>query len=247
MSEGAETVSDTLYGLDKDVQGAHPRCVDNLPEAAHVSWPMDEKRYLVPARLHRVEQELQRSRFITTVAPAPTVEEAKAFIALVREEFADANHNCWAYVVGPPGSTGRAGMSDDGEPHGTAGRPMLTALLHGGVGDVAVVVTRYFGGTLLGKGGLVRAYTGCVQQALEHLPTTEHVRKVRLAVELEYTSVDGVRRMLPAHEAELLAEEYATTVGYQLALPLSRLESFRAELLEHTHGQVLMEVLASGV
>ena len=133
---------------------------------------MEENRYRVPTRLHRVEQELQRSRFITTLAPAPTVEEAKSFISRVREEFPDANHNCWAYVVGPPGSTGMAGLSDDGEPHGTAGRPMLTALLHGNVGDVAVVVTRYFGGTLLGKGGLVRAYTGCVQQGLEHLPTT---------------------------------------------------------------------------
>jgi uncharacterized YigZ family protein len=206
---------------------------------------MEENRYRMPARLHRVEQELQRSHFITTVAPAPTVEEAKAFIARVREEFPDANHNCWAYVVGPPGSTGQAGMSDDGEPHGTAGRPMLTALLHGGVGDVAVVVTRYFGGTLLGKGGLVRAYTGCVQQGLEHLPITERVRKVRLAVEIEYASVDGLRRMLPAHEAELLSEQYAATVGYQLALPVTRLESFRTALLDLTNGQALLEVLDS--
>jgi uncharacterized YigZ family protein len=204
---------------------------------------MEGKRYLVPARLHRVEQELQRSRFITTVAPAPTVEEAKAFIARIREEFADANHNCWAYVVGPPGSTGLAGMSDDGEPHGTAGRPMLTALLHDSVGDVAVVVTRYFGGTLLGKGGLVRAYTGCVQQALENLPTTERVRKARLSIEIEYASVDGVRRMLAAHEAELVAEEYATTVGYQLTLPVNRLEAFQTALLDLTNGQALLEVL----
>jgi uncharacterized YigZ family protein len=206
---------------------------------------MEENRYRVPACLHRVEQELQRSRFITTLAPAPTVDEAKAFIARVREEFPDANHNCWAYVVGPPGSTGQVGMSDDGEPHGTAGRPMLTALLHGGVGDVAVVVTRYFGGTLLGKGGLVRAYTGCVQQGLEQLPTTERVRKIRLAIEIEYASVDGVRRMLPAHEAELVSEQYATTVGYQLALPVTRLESFRTALLDLTNGQVLLEVLDS--
>jgi uncharacterized YigZ family protein len=204
---------------------------------------MEGKRYRVPARLHRVEQELQRSRFITTIAPAPTVEEAKAFIARVREEFPDANHNCWAYVVGPPGSTGLAGMSDDGEPHGTAGRPMLTALLHGGVGDVAVVVTRYFGGTLLGKGGLVRAYTGCVQQALEALPTTERVRKALLAVELEYASVDGVRRMLPAYEAELVAEEYAATVGYRLLLPVTQVEPFKTALLDQTHGQALLEVL----
>lgn len=203
-------------------------------------------RYPIPARLHRVEQEIERSRFITTVAPAPTVEEAKAFIARVREEFPDANHNCWAYVVGPPGTTGMAGMSDDGEPHGTAGRPMLTALLHGKVGDVAVVVTRYFGGTLLGKGGLVRAYTGCVQQGLEHLPTTERVSKARLSVEIEYASVDGFRRMLPAHEAEVVSEEYAATVGYQLLLPVTRVESFQTALLDLTNGQVLMEVLDPG-
>ena len=111
---------------------------------------------------------------------------------------------------------------------------------------MAVVVTRYFGGTLLGKGGLVRAYTGCVQQALEHLPTTEHVRMARLAVEIEYASVDGVRRMLAAHEAELLAEEYAATVGYQLVLPITRLESFQTALLDLTNGQALMEVLDPG-
>jgi len=203
----------------------------------------EAKRYRVPARVHRVEQEVQKSRFLTTAAPAPTVEEARAFIARVREEFPDATHNCWAFAVGAPGSTAQVGMSDDGEPHGTAGRPMLTALLHGGVGEVAVVVTRYFGGTLLGKGGLVRAYTGCVQQVLESLPTLERVRKVRVAVELEYTSVDGVRRMLAAHEAELVAETYAVTVGYQLLLPEHRLEAFHQALLDQTQGEVLFEVL----
>ena len=202
---------------------------------------MDDPRYPIPARLHRVEQELQRSRFITTAAPSPTVEEARAFISQVSAEFADATHNCWAYVVGPPGSTGRVGMSDDGEPHGTAGRPMLNTLLHAPVGDLAVVVTRYFGGTLLGKGGLVRAYTGCVQQVLESLPLTEHVRRVCLAIELEYASVDGVRRMLAAHEAQLVSEQYATTVGYQVLLPVTRREAFQAALLDQTQGQVLIE------
>ncbi|WP_395823308.1 YigZ family protein [Archangium minus] len=202
----------------------------------------EDKRYLIPAGLHRVEQEIQRSRFITTVAHTPTAEEAKAFVARVREEFPDANHNCWAYVVGPPGSTSTVGMSDDGEPHGTAGRPMLTALLHGGVGEVAAVVTRYFGGTLLGKGGLVRAYTGCVQQALESLPTRERVRKARLAVELEYANIEGVRRLLAAYEAEVLSEEYAVTVGYRLELPVSQVDAFRKALLDETNGQVLVEL-----
>ncbi|QSQ23565.1 YigZ family protein [Pyxidicoccus parkwayensis] len=208
---------------------------------------MDEKRYPIPAGLHRVEQDIQRSRFITTAAPAPTVEDAKAFIARVRGEFPDANHNCWAYVVGPPGSTAQVGMSDDGEPHGTAGRPMLTALLHGGVGDVAVVVTRFFGGTLLGKGGLVRAYTGCVQQALESLPTTERVRKVRLSVELEYASIDGVRRLLPDYEATVVSEEYGATVGYRFELPVTRVGAFRTALTDLTQGQVLLgEVESEG-
>ncbi|AKQ67269.1 hypothetical protein A176_004181 [Myxococcus hansupus] len=207
---------------------------------------MDEKRYPIPAGLHRVEQDIQKSRFITTAAHAPTVEEAKAFIARVREEFADATHNCWAFVVGPPGSTAQVGMSDDGEPHGTAGRPMLTALLHGGVGDVAMVVTRYFGGTLLGKGGLVRAYTAGVQQALESLPTTERVRKTRLAVEVEYTHVDGLRRLLPSYEVQVLAEEYSATVGYQLELPVTQVEGLRTALNDLTLGQVLVEPLDSG-
>ncbi len=207
---------------------------------------MDEKRYPIPAGLHRVEQDIQKSRFITTAAHTPTVEEAKAFIARVREELADATHNCWAFVVGPPGSTAQVGMSDDGEPHGTAGRPMLTALLHGGVGDVAMVVTRYFGGTLLGKGGLVRAYTAGVQQALESLPTTERVRKTRLAVEVEYTHVDGLRRLLPGYEVQVLSEEYSATVGYRLELPVTQVEGLRTALNDLTLGQVLVEPLDSG-
>ena len=127
-------------------------------------------RYPVPAAVHRVEQEISRSRFITTVARASTIDEATDFIRRVGAEFADATHNCWAYVIGPPGDTARIGMSDAGEPHGTAGRPMLSALLYSGVGDVVAVVTRYYGGTKLGTGGLVRAYGGGVQQALATLP-----------------------------------------------------------------------------
>ena len=204
---------------------------------------MAEQRYRVPAGRHRVEQEVQRSRFVTTVAPAATVEEARAFIASVAAEFPDANHNCWAYVVGPPGSTTHVGMSDAGEPHGTAGRPMLTALLHGGVGDVAVVVTRYFGGTLLGKGGLVRAYTAGVQLGLAALPTREKVEKVRAALELAYASVDGARRLLPGFEAVLLSEEYGERVAYRLELPASQLEPLRLALADLTNGAARLSLL----
>lgn len=204
---------------------------------------MDDQRYRIPASEHRVEDEILKSRFITTVAPAATADEARAFIARVRAAFPDATHHCWAFVVGPPGSTAVVGMSDDGEPHGTAGRPMLNALLHAGVGDVAAVVTRYFGGTLLGKGGLVRAYTGGVQRALASLPTAERVATTLLAVEVEYASVEPLRRLLGAHEAALEGEEYGATVGYRVRLPVANVAAFRAAVLDATHGDALVEPL----
>src|SRR5215218_4549293 len=150
---------------------------------------MSTSRYPIPADVYRARDEIDRSRFITTIAPAPTVEAAEAFIRSMRDEFPDATHNCWAYVVGPPGSTSRVGMSDAGEPHGTAGRPMLTVLLHGGLGDVAAVVTRYFGGVKLGTGGLVRAYGGALQHALADLPRAERVTWALLRVRADYSAV----------------------------------------------------------
>lgn len=200
-----------------------------------------QQRYLIPASTHRVEQEIQRSRFITTVAHTPTVEAARDFIAEIRAEFPDATHNCWAYLVGPPGSTANVGMSDDGEPHGTAGRPMLTVLLHSGVGDIAAVVTRYYGGTKLGTGGLVRAYTGSVQQALETLPTREQLELAHLRVEIEYAAVTPFQRLLPEYEGEVVAETYGETASYQIDLPVERVEAFRRALLERTGGAALIE------
>ena len=112
----------------------------------------DSLRYAIPAGISRYEEEIERSRFIATLAHAGTAHTAKSFVDRIRAEFPDASHNCWAYLIGPPGTTGTVGMSDDGEPRGTAGRPMLTTLQHSGVGDVAVVVTRYFGGRKPGQG-----------------------------------------------------------------------------------------------
>ncbi len=199
-----------------------------------------ESRYPIPAARHRVEEEIRRSRFITTVAHTPTVEDARAFIAEMRVEFADASHNCWAYVIGPPGSTARIGMSDDGEPHGTAGKPMLTVLLHADVGDVTAVVTRYFGGTLLGKGGLVRAYSGGVQLALASLPLAERVPSATLTLVMDYSHVTPLQRMALAFEVEFLDEEYAQDVTYHIKLPLTQVEGFAAAVQELTSGGALI-------
>lgn len=200
-------------------------------------------RYFIPAQRHRVEEEINRSRFITTVAYTPTVMAARTFIDDVSAEFHDASHNCWAYVVGPPGSTSQIGMSDDGEPHSTAGRPMLTVLLHSQLGDLCAVVTRYFGGTLLGKGGLVRAYSGGVQLALADILTIERVPKSRLEIVTDYSAITLFKRMLPEYDAEMLGEEYAADATFRIEVPSEYLTAFSEAVTTLTSGVALIELL----
>jgi uncharacterized YigZ family protein len=202
---------------------------------------MSDAGYDVPAARVRVEDVIDRSRFLATVGPAPDTEAARAFIDAVRAEFPDATHNCWAYVAGPPGSTAQIGLSDAGEPHGTAGRPMLDVLLHSGVGDVVAVVTRYFGGTKLGKGGLVRAYGGAVQHALAELPRTRRVDRVELRISAGYADVAALRRLLAEHDAEVLEEEFAEQVSWRAAVPRHRLDELRAAVAEATAGRAGVE------
>jgi uncharacterized YigZ family protein len=196
--------------------------------------------YAVPAATHRVEQEISRSRFITTVARASTVDEAIACVRQVSAEFADATHNCWAYVIGPPGDTARIGMSDDGEPHGTAGRPMLNALLHSGVGDVVAVVTRYYGGTKLGTGGLVRAYGGGVQQALAGLPLAERIEYVGMRLVTGYASLSTLLQLFPIYGVETLGQVFDTDVRLDLRVPQPRVQAFRTAVANATSGQALL-------
>jgi uncharacterized YigZ family protein len=204
-----------------------------------------KNRYLIPAARHRAAEEILRSRFITTIGFTPTVAAARALISEVSAEFADASHNCWAYVIGAPGSTAQIGMSDDGEPHGTAGHPMLTVLLHSGIGNICAVVTRYFGGTLLGKGGLVKAYSGGVQLALATLPTTVQIPKARLTLLFDYGIVTPLQRLLPNYEVELIQDEYGADVTYQVRLPVDQVTSFTQAITELTNGQILIEIADS--
>ncbi len=203
------------------------------------------ERYPTPASTHRVEETRDRSRFITTVARAATVEEARAFISEVAGEFKDATHNCWAFVVGPPGDTSRVGMSDAGEPHGTAGKPMLNVLLGSGVGDIVAVVTRYYGGVKLGRGGLVRAYGGGVKLALETLPLAEFVARVELRVVLPYSSVTQLKNMAQSFEIELLEETYGTDAVFYVRLPRERSDEFTAALTGMTNGRAVIEPWAA--
>ena len=198
-------------------------------------------RYAIPSRIYRVEELIQRSRFITTAAHAPDANAANAFVDSVRELFPDATHHCWAFVAGPPGSTAHIGMSDDGEPHGTAGRPMLTVLLHSGVGEVVTVCTRYFGGVKLGTGGLSRAYAGGVKLLLQTLPTELKIKRVHVSVRVAYPHVESLQRLLDDLEVVVEHEEYGEEVRYQIAGPAMTLETLREQLAQLTSGEGILE------
>ena len=198
-------------------------------------------RYAIPSRIYRVEELIQRSRFITTAAHAPDANAANAFVDSVRESFPDATHHCWAFVAGPPGSTAHIGMSDDGEPHGTAGRPMLTVLLHSGVGEVVTVCTRYFGGVKLGTGGLSRAYAGGVKLLLQTLPTELKIKRVHVNVRVAYPHVESLQRLLDDLEVVVEHEEYGEEVKYQIAVPTMTLETLREQLAQLTSGEGVLE------
>ena len=193
--------------------------------------------------VYRREDSIKRSRFIVSVAHAPDTATARAFIEAVRGEFADATHNCWAFAAGPPGDTARIGCSDDGEPHGTAGRPMLQQLLHGGVGEVAAVVTRYFGGVKLGTGGLVRAYAAMARLGLDGLPLRQRIVPARVSVVLAHGRAGALRRLLPVYEAAIQSELHGADVECVIGLPVEHAAAFMAAVIDMAAGEALVDVL----
>ena len=196
-----------------------------------------DARYLVPGERHRAEQTIDRSRFICTVQRVSSAANAQDFLREMNAEFADATHNCWAYLIGAPGSTDRIGMSDAGEPHGTAGRPMLTVLHHSGVGDIAAIVSRYYGGTNLGTGGLVKAYGGTVQLALATMPRVERIDYTELTVTVGYESISAVQQLILRFESTSLGEEFGERASFRLRVPVANVEAIREALLDATSGR----------
>ena len=187
--------------------------------------------------MHRAEQTIRKSRFIATVGPLGEAAAAAAFVQGVRAEFPDATHHCWAYLAGPPATTAAIGLSDDREPHGTAGRPILAALLHSGLGDVVAVVTRYYGGTNLGTGGLVRAYGGTARLALEGVLRTLRVSCVPIEVRVPPGAVSAARRALVAFAPPTQRVGPGSQVSFTLDVPTDRLDELRAAMAAVTRGQ----------
>lgn len=186
----------------------------------------------------------KKSRFIATIAPASTEEEAVDFVKEMKKKYWDARHNCSAYILGT--SQQIMHSSDDGEPSGTAGKPILNVLSGSNLYDVVCVVTRYFGGTLLGTGGLVRAYTRAVEECLSKAVLKKMVYASQLRIKASYTDVGKLQYMFAQKEAVMLSSDYTDCVVFTLLIPEDRKSELIKSISEATQNKADVEVTETG-
>lgn len=198
--------------------------------------------YDIPAEpLSLSEETIKKSRFITLLAHTEGVEAARAFVQRVKAEHPTARHHCWAWVAGPPDDSQQLGFSDDGEPSGTAGKPMLAQLMGSQVGEITAVVVRYYGGIMLGTGGLVKAYGGGVQQALKQLARKQKIPMRQFQLRCDYAQLNDVERLVQRFEGELLKTEFLDVVSLTLALPHAQVAGFMQNLTDISRGALTLE------
>ncbi|NUW69140.1 YigZ family protein [Vibrio coralliilyticus] len=204
---------------------------------------MNDQPYLIPAQLALFEEEIKKSVFITQLAHTPSIEAAKAFVEQVKAQHSDARHNCWGFVAGRPEDSMKWGFSDDGEPSGTAGKPILAQLSGSGVGEITAVVTRYSGGIKLGTGGLVKAYGGGVQQALKSLQTIEKKITTKLLLELDYGFIAIVQALLPQFSAQEVETDYSEQVKMVVEIELRYVSDFTQTIINKSGAKALVAPL----
>ncbi|MGG5218209.1 MULTISPECIES: IMPACT family protein [Rahnella] len=196
--------------------------------------------YSVPAEPVSFSEEIKKSRFITLLARTEGVEAAKAFIQEIRNQHPAARHHCWAFVAGAPDDSQQLGFSDDGEPAGTAGKPILSQLMGSGIGEITAVVVRYYGGIMLGTGGLVKAYGGGVQQALKQLVVQQKVPLVEFAVQCDYSQLQLVETLLSQVGGHILRSEFGAAVDLVLALPAADAPATVSHLFDISRGTLIL-------
>ena len=201
---------------------------ENIVESYHVLLEGGEGEYVE-----------KKSRFIATIRKCESEEEAAVFIEEMKKKYWDARHNCSAFVIGSRGELTRC--SDDGEPSGTAGRPMLEVLLGEGVRNIAVVVTRYFGGVLLGTGGLVRAYTQAVKAGLQNCTLGRMRYGWEVEIGTDYNSIGKILYLLGNAGIEPLESNYTDVVSLRILVPAEEAEQMKKEMVEATNGKVSFE------
>lgn len=196
---------------------------------------MAVNEFFTPVGEHSLQLEVKRSQFITYLNRASTPSAAAGYVADVRGRHPQARHVCWAFIAGSPDSTHRS-MSDDGEPSGTAGRPMLAVLEHSGLGEVVAAVVRYFGGIKLGTGGLQRAYSDSVANALAHCPTQLQRRVVQAEVIVSYGDEPALRRLVQTCTGAIEQTDYSAQVRMLIVIPLVEQAVFTESLANITAG-----------
>ncbi|MEZ9292046.1 YigZ family protein [Vibrio lentus] len=201
---------------------------------------MNEQPYLIPSSSALFEEEIKKSVFITHLAHTPNVEAAKQFVEQVKKEHSSARHNCWGFAAGRPEDSMQWGFSDDGEPSGTAGKPILAQLSGSGVGELTAVVTRYSGGIKLGTGGLVKAYGGGVQQALKLLQTIEKKITTKLRLELDYGFVPIAQSIMAQHQAVEVQADYGVQVELIIEIELLQVDSFTQTMINKSGAKALV-------
>jgi uncharacterized YigZ family protein len=185
------------------------------------------------------EIDIRKSRFIALAIPVADRDAAMRELERLRAEHPGATHVCWALLAG-----GQSGMSDDGEPSGTAGRPILEVLRHHEVDGVLAAVVRYYGGIKLGAGGLVRAYTDAIATAMQLAERVERIARGSIGIEIDYADEARVRRWIEQNDAELADTAYAMTVRLVVRMPAAAREAAAAELRDLTNGRAIVEVHA---
>ncbi|MGF1752355.1 YigZ family protein [Vibrio makurazakiensis] len=204
---------------------------------------MNDQPYLIPLQSAQFEEEIKKSVFITHLAHTPSVESAKQFVEQVKADHASARHNCWGFVAGRPEDSMKWGFSDDGEPSGTAGKPILAQLSGSGVGELTAVVTRYSGGIKLGTGGLVKAYGGGVQQALKLLQTIEKKITTNLRLELDYGFVPIAQSIMSQFEAKEVQADYGVNVVMIVEIEVLQVDAFMETIVNKSSAKALVSKL----
>ncbi len=175
--------------------------------------------YLIPAEPNSFVEEIKKSRFITYLAHTEGIDAAKEFIESIKVQYPDARHHCWAFVAGRPDDSQKLGFSDDGEPTGTAGKPMIAQLLGSEIGEITCVCVRYFGGIKLGTGGLVKAYGNGAHQAIKLLQTKIKVPQKIFNLSCDYSQISLVEQFVSQSEGQIIHSDYAERVALRISLP----------------------------
>lgn len=199
---------------------------------------MNDQPYQVPKAMAVFEEEIKKSVFITYLARTASIDEAKAFVAEIKVKHADARHNCWGFVAGRPEDSMKWGFSDDGEPSGTAGKPILAQLSGSGIGEITAVVTRYYGGIRLGTGGLVKAYGGGVQQALKLIETEEKRITDTVVLHCDYNLVSLVETLLNQFEGQQVAADYSDRVTMTVELEKRVISEFKTAIINKSGAKI---------